>query len=163
GPVTTGFQLGFNQATLAVVNHWFRRRRGLAMAIVQTGQSIGGGVLVPLVALAVLTRGGRTPAALSGLGVLLLGPLVLLVGLLPCGAGSRGVVRGGEGRAPPGPSVYTRGPVHSPGDTHEFTAGEALRTPTFWLLAAFHSLRNVPYSGVTVHLVPLLVWKGMDE
>ena len=30
GPVTTGFQLGFNQATLAVVNHWFRRKIGRA-------------------------------------------------------------------------------------------------------------------------------------
>jgi nitrate/nitrite transporter NarK len=48
-------------------------------------------------------------------------------------------------------------------DTPEFTAREALRTPTFWLLATFHGLRNVPYSGVTVHLVPLLVWKGLDQ
>jgi nitrate/nitrite transporter NarK len=38
-----------------------------------------------------------------------------------------------------------------------------LRTPTFWLLAAVHSLRNIPYSAVTVHLVPLLVWKGLDQ
>jgi nitrate/nitrite transporter NarK len=38
-----------------------------------------------------------------------------------------------------------------------------LRTPTFWLLATFHSLRNIPYSAVTVHLVPLLVWKGLDQ
>src|SRR5207249_361639 len=27
GPVTTGFQIGFNHATLAAVNHWFRRKR----------------------------------------------------------------------------------------------------------------------------------------
>jgi MFS family permease len=45
----------------------------------------------------------------------------------------------------------------------EFTASEALRTPAFWLLAAFHGLRNVPYTGVTVHMVPMLVWKGLDE
>ena len=38
GPLSFGFQAGFNQATLAVVAHWFRRKRGLAMAIVQTGQ-----------------------------------------------------------------------------------------------------------------------------
>ena len=24
-------------------------------------------------------------------------------------------------------------------------------------------MRNIPYAGVTVHLVPLLVWKGFDE
>src|SRR6185436_10516948 len=50
GPVTTGFQIGFNHATLAAVNHWFRKKRGLAMAVVQTGQAIGGVVILPLVA-----------------------------------------------------------------------------------------------------------------
>ena len=35
--------------------------------------------------------------------------------------------------------------------------------PAFWALAAFHGLRNIPYSGVSVHLVPLLVWKGLDQ
>src|SRR5262249_59055229 len=50
-----------------------------------------------------------------------------------------------------------------PDDATEFTTREALRTSSFWLLAVFHSLRNVPYAGVTVHLVPLLVWKGLDE
>jgi MFS family permease len=48
-------------------------------------------------------------------------------------------------------------------EPEEFTAREAFRTPAFWLLAAFHGLRNVPYAGVSVHLVPLLVWKGLDE
>src|SRR5204863_9355757 len=66
GPVTTGFQLGFNHAALAAVNHWFRRKRGLAMAITQTGQSIGGVLILPLVALAVLTVGWRAPALFSG-------------------------------------------------------------------------------------------------
>jgi MFS family permease len=31
------------------------------------------------------------------------------------------------------------------------------------LLAAFHSLRNIPYGGVSVHLVPVLVWKGLEQ
>src|SRR6266540_835429 len=30
GPLSVGFQAGFNQATMAAVNHWFRRKRGLA-------------------------------------------------------------------------------------------------------------------------------------
>jgi nitrate/nitrite transporter NarK len=30
-------------------------------------------------------------------------------------------------------------------------------------MAVFHGLRNVPYAGVSVHLVPLLVWKGLDQ
>jgi len=160
GPVTTGFQLGFNHATLAAVNHWFRRKRGLAMAVVQTGQAIGGVVILPLVAFLVLTFGWRAAALASGIVVLMLLPLAFLVrrspesmGLLPDGARS-------ASRASP---AEARERVHPTDDANEFTTREALRTPTFWLLASFHSLRNIPYSAVTVHLVPLLVWKGLDQ
>jgi MFS family permease len=159
GPVTTGFQLGFNHATLAAVNHWFRRKRGLAMAIVQTGQSIGGVVIFPLVAFAMLKFGWRTAALLSGFGVLLLLPLSLLVRRSP---ESMGLLPDGDRRQPPDRVIDGRPRAHPP-EAHEYTAREALRTPTFWLLATFHGLRNVPYSGVTVHLVPLLVWKGLDQ
>jgi MFS family permease len=156
GPLSFGFHAGFNQATMAVVNHWFRRKRGLAMAIVQTGQSIGGVLIFPLVALAVLKLGWRPAAFLSGLVVLMLLPLVLLIRRSP---ESMGLLPDGER----GPSPDARRPAHHLRDAPEFTAGEALRTPAFWLLAAFHGLRNIPYSGVSVHLVPLLVWKGADE
>jgi MFS family permease len=156
GPLSFGFQAGFNQATMAAVNHWFRRKRGLAMAIVQTGQAIGGVLIFPLVALAVLKLGWRVAAFLSGLVVLMLLPLVLFIRRSP---ESMGLLPDGE-RAAPHDGLQSARPLK---DAQEFTAREALRTPVFWLLAAFHGLRNVPYSGVSVHLVPLLVWKGLDE
>lgn len=159
GPLTMGFQAGFNHATMAAVNHWFRRQRGLAMSIVQTGQAIGGVVIFPLVALAVLTLGWRVAAFLSGLVVLMLLPLVLLVRDSP---ESMGLLPDGEDRGAHHPAS-AGGPAPRFSDTQEFTAREALRTPAFWALAAFHGLRNVPYSGVSVHLVPMLVWKGMDQ
>jgi MFS transporter, OFA family, oxalate/formate antiporter len=157
GPVTTGFQLGFNHAALAAVNHWFRRKRGLAMAITQTGQSIGGVLILPLVALAVLTLGWRAAALFSGIAVLLLLPLAFFVHRSP---ESMGLLPDGERRPADDGSI---GRVHVADDPREFTTREAVRTPTFWWLSAFHSLRNIPYSGVTVHLVPLLVWKGLDQ
>jgi MFS family permease len=160
GPMSMGFQAGFNQATMATVNHWFRRKRGLAMSIVQTGQALGGILIFPLVALAVLKLGWRPAALLSGLVVLMLLPLVLLIRRSP---ESMGLLPDGERRAVHDPSEGAPRPVHRPRDTQEFTAREALRTPAFWLLATFHGLRNVPYSGVSVHLVPLLVWKGLDQ
>ena len=160
GLMSMGFQAGFNQATIATVNHWFRRKRGLAMSIVQTGQAIGGVVIFPLVALAVLKLGWRPAALLSGLVVLMLLPLVLLIRRSP---ESMGLLPDGERRAFHEPSAGVLRPEHRPRDAGEFTAREALRTPAFWLLAAFHGLRNVPYSGVSVHLVPLLVWKGLDQ
>jgi MFS family permease len=156
GPLSFGFQAGFNQATMAAVNHWFRRKRGLAMAIVQTGQAIGGVLIFPLVALAVLKLGWRVAAFLSGLVVLMLLPLVLFIRRSP---ESMGLLPDGE-RATTDDARQSARPLK---DAQEFTAREALRTPVFWLLAAFHGLRNVPYSGVSVHMVPLLVWKGLDE
>jgi MFS family permease len=156
GPLSFGFQAGFNQATMAAVNHWFRRKRGLAMAIVQTGQAIGGVLIFPLVALAVLKLGWRVAAFLSGLVVLMLLPLVLFIRRSP---ESMGLLPDGE-RATTDDARQSARPLK---DAQEFTAREALRTPVFWLLAAFHGLRNVPYSGVSVHMVPLLVWNGLDE
>jgi MFS family permease len=160
GPLTLGFQAGFNHATMAAVNHWFRRQRGLAMSIVQTGQSIGGVVIFPLVALAVLNLGWRVAAFLSGLLVFMLLPLVLLIRHSP---ESMGLLPDGERHAADSAPAGAVRSAHRLSDTGDFSAREALRTPAFWLLAAFHGLRNVPYSGVSVHLVPMLVWKGLDE
>jgi MFS family permease len=160
GLLTLGFQAGFNHASMAAVNSWFRKKRGLAMSIVQTGQAIGGVVIFPLVALAVLNLGWRHAALFSGIVVLLLTPLALLVRRSP---ESMGLLPDGEDRAPQHPATGVVRPVRRLRETEEFTSREALRTSAFWLLAAFHGLRNVPYGGVSVHLVPLLVWKGLDQ
>lgn len=156
GLMGTGFQTGFNHASMAAVNNWFLTKRSLAMSTLQTGQAIGGVILTPLVAIAVLQYGWRTAAFLSGVVVLLLLPFALVVrrspesmGLLPDGV-------------PPPTRTTTRTQQRSR-DLVELSTREALRTPAFWLMAAFHSLRNIPYGGVTVHLVPLLVWKGVEE
>ncbi len=160
GLLSFGFQAGFNQASIAAVNHWFLKRRGLAIAIVQTGQAIGGVVIFPLVALAVLKLGWRYAALFSGVVVLMLIPLVLLVRRSP---ESMGLLPDGDHRAPHTPPAVIVRPVRRLREAEELTAREALRTSAFWLLAAFHGLRNVPYGGVSVHLVPLLVWKGLDQ
>src|SRR5262249_13770031 len=93
GLLSMGFQMGFNQGSMAAVNYWFRAKRSLAMSLLQTGQAIGGVVFFPLVALAVLKLGWRPAAMLSGGAVFLLVPLVLFIrrspesmGLLPDGA-----------------------------------------------------------------------------
>jgi len=160
GLLAMGFQVGFNHASMTAVNHWFRARRGLAMAVLQTGQAIGGVVFFPFVALAVLKLGWRSAALLSGGVVFLMLPLGLLVRRSP---ESMGLLPDGEYQPQPTLSGAAARPLRRSRDLVELTTGEALKTPAFWLIAGFHSLRNMPYGGVTVHLVPLLVWKGLDE
>ena len=160
GLLAMGFQVGFNHASMTAVNHWFRTRRSLAMSILQTGQAIGGVVLFPLVALAVLNLGWRSAALLSGAMVFLMLPLGLLIRRSP---ESMGLLPDGESQPPPPLTSAPGRPRPRPRDLVELTTREALKTPSFWLLASFHSLRNMPYGGVSVHLVPLLVWKGLDE
>ena len=144
---------------MAAVNHWFLTKRGLAMSILQTGQAIGGVVFLPLVALAVLKLGWRSAAMLSGGAILLTLPWFFW-----SGARLRAWVSCLTARPSPYPCGRRRGktPTSAPALV-ELTTKEALNSSAFWLIAGFHSLRNIPYAGVTVHLVPLLVWKGFDE
>ena len=57
GMLSVGFRSGYNNATLAAVNHWFRRKRSLAMAIVASGNGLGGAVLAPIEGLLVAAFG----------------------------------------------------------------------------------------------------------
>lgn len=160
GLLAMGFQVGFNHASMTAVNHWFRTKRGLAMSILQTGQAIGGVVLFPLVALAVLNLGWRSAALLSGGVVFLMLPLNLLIRRSP---ESMGLLPDGECQPPPALAGVAGRPLRRSRDLAELTTKEAFKTSAFWRIAAFHSLRNMPYAGITVHLIPLLVWKGLDE
>ena len=44
-----------------------------------------------------------------------------------------------------------------------FTVAEALRTSAFWLLTIGTGLRIVTLSAITVHYVPIMVWKGLSQ
>ena len=124
---------------------WFRRRRALALSISATGMAIGG-LLTPLVALALGRFGWRWTAFASGVAVLLVGlPLAQLVrhrpeayGWTPDGAPAEPVA----GRlAPPPPAE------------RDFTAREALATRAFWYIALGHGAALLVVSAVMVHMV----------
>jgi MFS family permease len=155
---------GFNHGVMAAVNQWFIRRKGMAMSIVSLGQSIGGAAITPAVAVVVLTLGWRSAAVISGLAILIVVvPLSFVVrrspesvGLLPDGDLTPPVAGGGLAS-----TRALRFSRHI--TTVDFTAKEAFRTPTYWMLAMAMGLRIAAHSGVFVHLVPLMVWKGQSE
>jgi len=145
---------GFMSITTTLVQ-WFERRRATAMSISQTGMSVGG-MLVPIVALSLTTFGWRETAFASGVIVLVVGlPLAQLMrtepeqyGLLPDGA-TAGEVNAVTGVADAATS-----------DRFDFTAKEALRTRSFWLISFGHATALLVVSAVMVHLV-LHLQEGM--
>ena len=160
GILSLGFKAGYNHAMMASINDWFIKRKGLAMSVVSTGSAVGGIVITPLVALVVFTLGWRSAALMSGLAIwLVVIPLALVVrrspesmGLLPDGAKPRG----------DSPRVAAGG-VRQIARSAGFTTREAVRTPAFWVFTMAQSFRNTAHGGIFVHLVPILVWKGVDE
>ena len=162
--VTLGVNVGFNHGIFAAVNQWFIRRSGLAMSISTMGMSIGGAVITPAVAYIVLTLGWRTGALISGLALLaLVAPMSFLIRNTP---ESMGLLPDGD---QPAAIPVTSVPVTRPQrfgrhyTTVDFTAREAIKTRAYWLLALAMGLRISAHTGVFVHLVPLMVWKGQSE
>ncbi len=163
GLLSLGFRAGYNNALMPAINQWFRRRRGLAMAVAGVGSPIGGILIAPAVGLLVLEIGWRTTALVSGIGILsVVLPLAFFVHRAPEG---KGLLPDGAKPATEPPSLPPTPPAAvrvehyrpPPGDP-DFTAREAMKTPAFWLLVWAVGLRNTVHSGMQFLLSPVIVW-----
>ena len=67
GLMSVGFRSGYNNASIAAINNWFRRRRGLAMSLVSVGHGLGGAI-APVAGWMVLTFGWQVAVRISGVG-----------------------------------------------------------------------------------------------
>jgi MFS family permease len=152
GPVTffatffmmaVGSSLGGYLPIGVAVVAWFRRRRALALSISGMGMSVGG-LLTPLVALALSRAGWRWTAFASGVLILVVGlPLAQLVRHRP----------EAYGLAPDGvPVTADTGTVRDAGDRH-FTGRQAMATRAFWYIAIGHGAALLVVSAVMVHMM----------
>ncbi|HBH04612.1 MAG TPA: hypothetical protein DDZ42_22320, partial [Candidatus Rokubacteria bacterium] len=133
---------GYLPIGVALVS-WFRRRRSLALGVSATGMAVGG-LLTPLVVLALTRFGWRATAALSGVLILLLGlPLAQLVRHRP---EPYGWLPDGEARTPAAADAPRAA-------GHDFTPREALRTRAFWYISLGHGAALLVVSAVLVHLI----------
>ena len=134
---------GFATVMVSLVN-WFSRHRSKAVAMSQMGYSIGG-LAVPLIILCLEAFGWRFTAMLSGIAVILAGlPLVLLVRHRPGDYDE--VPDGGEALDADGQRIAFQA-------GRDFTAKQAMRTPSFWLISAGHACALLTVSSLLVHLV----------
>ena len=80
GIISLSYQAGFMDATMALANTWFIRKRALAMSITSGSIALGGALLTPLLAYVVHSWGWRTASIAAGVAFLLAGlPLSLLI------------------------------------------------------------------------------------
>ncbi len=140
----------------ATINQWFRRRLGLAMSLAISGSAIGGFIVTPIVAWIVLNESWRLASVFSGVLLLCLGlPLVLMVrNPKPGETEPEDSAAAGQSRGPE--ALQQTAPV-------DFSIGEALRTSTYWLLAVSIGLRLTGQQVLMVHIVPILVSRGVSE
>ena len=130
--------------TVAV--QWFERWRSTALALMQTGISVGG-LIIPIVAWALASYGWRHTAVATSLLALVVGiPLTFVIGnqpedydLVPDGKKYEPVV--GEA-----PSLFGR----------DYTAKEAVKTRAFWFISFGHALALTVVFAVSAHLVLFL-------
>ena len=154
--ISVGVNCGFSHATMALVNAWFSKRRGFAMAVASAAPALGGAIVAPVLGVAVGEIGWRSAAALAGIVVLVLTvPVLFVVRRSPESVGLR--PDGDEPR-----EIFVTGST-PPVEETSYTAREAMRTTTFWLLLAATMCRICVGSAITVHFVAIMVWKGMDE
>jgi sugar phosphate permease len=159
GVVSLSFQAGFMDAPMVIANTWFTRLRTLAMSMISASVSVGGFLFTPLLASAVYHWGWRRAAFGNGVAFLLLGlPLALLVRRSPESMGLQP-----DGDAPETAPLTARAPNRQRDTEQTFTLAEAMRTSPFWFLTIGTALRVIVLTAVTVHYIPILVWKGLGQ
>ena len=157
GVVSVGNNSGFGQTFLAVTNRWFVRRRAVGMTLVITCYTAGGAMLVPVLSRGVEALGWRDVMLFAGIFVVaIVIPVALFIRRSPESAGID-LAEVGEAVDP----TTTNSSSQSSG--RDFTVRQALRTPTYWFILLASAFRISVTSGILVHAIPIMVWKGTSE
>lgn len=139
-----GTALTYYPVSFTVVNNWFLRRRGAALAVLTFLGGLSSLVFVPLAGVLVQRLGWREAVVVLGL-VQLTVALPLHALILRRRPEDIGTFRDGAPAAP------LRQPSEAAGDL-----GPALRVPAFWTLSAAGALVVMGANVVFAHLVPYL-------
>lgn len=158
--VVLGLAAGASASVLAatVANRWFVARRGLALGIMNSANSTGQLIFLPILMAVIVVSGWRMGSWLMVAAAVALIPFVAFwmrddpaeVGMEPLGSkAGQGSAQGSPGR----PERSDRVPVL-----------KAFKTPTFWLLAGSFFICGATSGGlIGVHLIPHSIDQGIPE
>jgi sugar phosphate permease len=128
----------------ALTSRWFDRRRGAALSVLGIGFSLGGFLVLPLLALVIETTDWRGGFVFSGaISAAVVLPLAIFV-VRDAPTVEEQEAFGERRESHPGARAVAA----------SVTLGEAMRMPIFWVLSAGLMLFFYGMIGWTVHLVP---------
>ncbi|MEX0799773.1 MAG: MFS transporter [Dehalococcoidia bacterium] len=149
-------QLMFFIPFQALISRWFDRRRGIALGILATGFSMGGFVVVPVMRVVIDSIGWEGSFVFSGAVILAVYvPMGLL--LVRNSPAQMGTFVDGE------PRLDAAGQPAPPLALGGITAGQALRSPYFWVMAMALTLFFYGAFGWLVHQVPFYESVGISR
>ena len=159
GVISLAHAGGFMHAPMVLINTWFIRHRARAITISSAAFGMGGVLIAPILSVIVQTWGWRWGAALAGVFFLLIGiPLSLTIrrspesmGLLP------------DGDEPVSSEAAADGTIPNRRTEVDVTVAEALRSFAFWGSVLAAGIRNGSYHAISVHFIPMMVWKGLSQ
>ena len=159
GVISLAHAGGFMHAPMVLINTWFIRHRARAITVSSSAFGLGGVLVAPVLSLIVQAWGWRWGAAIGGLLFLVIGvPLCLTIHRSP---ESRGLLPDGDEPGRPAPG--TDGQEQTIKSEVEVTVAEALRSFAFWGSVLAAGIRNGSYHAISVHFVPVMVWKGLSQ
>ena len=159
GVISLAHAGGFMHAPMALINTWFIRKRSRAITLNAAAFGFGGVVVAPLLSVIVQAWGWRWGAAVAGVTFLLVGlPLCSTIRRSPESMGL--LPDGDEPIAPSGGGAAERGQRRAEVDV---TLAQALRSFAFWGSVLAAGVRNASYHAISVHFIPLMVWKGLSQ
>jgi len=154
GLVSLAHNGGYGYAVSSAVNAWFVRKRALAFAITLSAFNVGS-LMAPVLAYLMEHIGWRGAMTVAG--------VLLMVVMVPV---SQGFVRSPEavGLVPDGQPMPAAGSTAAAAVRDvNFTVKQAIRTRAFWGLTLATTLRLAVMNVVSLHFVPMMVWKGATE
>ena len=159
--ISVGASTSFMQASMAALNTWFIRRRGLVMSINAAGMRGGAAIFIPVLGWLLSVYSWQSVSV--GIGLMMIffvAPFALTYrrspeayGMLP--DGDTREMRERAERASAGNSALR--------SDQSWGVREALRTSAYWLLALATTLRLGVTSAIQLHAIAIFVWKGQSE
>lgn len=151
-----GASMCSNMVVSVAIIQWFQKRRARALSSSQFGAAVGG-LFVFVVAWVIQTYGWRITAFGSGVMIIVCGwPLANMVRSRPEDMGLRIDGLPPDAEPPPAASAPADATAAAPPTTAsqgEYTAREALRTSSFWLLSLGHACSLFVVTAINVHAI----------